>query len=257
MELIDTHTHLYCEEFDQDREEVIQRACEAGVTTMLLPAIDNESYERQEMMAQNHPELFHQMMGLHPTSVDERFREKLTTCKKRLFGNPEKYIAIGEIGLDFYWDRTFEKEQEEVLHEQFRWAIELNKPVDLHVRNSYGRMLEILEEKEFRLIRGVFHCFSGTLEQAMIAIEKGFYIGIGGAATFKKSNLPEIIANIPLDKIVIETDSPYLAPMPHRGKRNESAFVINVAKKIAEIKEVSFEQVAEQTTFNAKKIFCL
>lgn len=255
MQLIDTHTHLYCEEFDEDRQEVIQRAIEAGVTTMLLPAIDEKSYDRQEQLSQQYPGVFHQMMGLHPTSIDQDYQKKLSICRELLFSNPDKYIGIGEIGLDSYWDTSFEKEQSLALREQLNWALELGKPVDLHIRNCYKEIFEILQESDYERISGIFHCFSGSLEQAIKAIEMGFMIGIGGVVSFKKSELPKIVEAIPLEKIVLETDSPYLAPVPHRGKRNESAYILQVAQKIAELKNITLFEVAHQTSTNARSIF--
>ena len=263
--LIDTHSHIYAEEFDADRDEVVSRAEKAGVGLMLLPAIDGESYDRQEALAASRPDLFRQMMGLHPTSVDENFEASLDLAHNRLFSIPDKYIGIGEIGLDFYWDTTFREQQIEVLEQQTVWAKELDKPIVLHLRNgkdgnaetdAYAEVFCLLERCNYNG-RGIMHCFSGTLKDAQRAVEMGFLIGIGGVVTYKKSALPDIVRVLPLESIVLETDSPYLAPVPHRGQRNESAYVSIVAQKVAEIKGISFDEVADATTDNARRLFKL
>lgn len=264
MNFIDTHSHIYSEEFDEDREDVIERATAAGVSCILLPAIDPESYVRQEQLVQSRPDLFRQMMGLHPTSVTASYEEPLNEARQLLFATPEKYIGIGEIGLDFYWDTTYKKQQIEVLEEQFRWAESLRKPVVLHLRNgkevheatdAYKNVFRILEHHSG--LRGIMHCFSGTIEDARQAIEIGFLLGIGGVVTYKKSTLPSIVEEIPLEKIVLETDSPYLAPVPYRGKRNESSYVATVAQKVADIKQTTIEQVGEVSAANARALFGL
>lgn len=260
--LTDTHSHIYAEEFDSDRDEVIARAESVGVGLILLPAIDNESYDRQETLAMARPDLFRQMMGLHPTSVGTDYMSSLSVAKAKLYDKPQKYIGVGEIGLDFYWDTKFRDEQIEALETQFMWAEDLKKPVVLHLRSSkdgnadndaYATIFSILEKHP--LVHGIMHCFSGTLNDAHRAISMGFLIGIGGTVTYKKSTLPDIVRDIPLESIVLETDAPYLAPVPHRGKRNETAYVSLVAEKVAEIKGVSPDEVANITTGNAKKMF--
>ncbi len=253
--LIDTHSHIYAEEFDADRDEVVARAESAGVGMILLPAIDRESYDRQERLAVSRPDLFRQMMGLHPTSVKDNFREELETARALLFGDPDKYVGVGEIGLDLYWDTTFAREQEEALETQIEWAEELGKPIVLHVRNAYTELFALLDRHGSATYRGIMHCFSGTLDEARRAVEMGFLLGIGGVVTYKKSVLPDIVADVGLKNIVLETDSPYLAPVPHRGKRNESAYVAFVAQKVAEITATSVNEVALTTTQNAKKLF--
>ena len=257
MTLVDTHTHLYCEEFDNDRAEVVQRALQAGVDTMLLPAIDAESYERQHQLALSHPDHFREMMGLHPTSVKEDYREALSTAHQLLFQNPQQYVAVGEIGLDYYWDRTFEKEQLDALTIQLDWADELNLPVSLHVRNAYDDLFSLLRKRNRTHYQGVMHCFSGTVQQAYEAVEMGFHIGIGGVVTFKKSTMAEVAKAIPLERIVLETDAPYLAPVPHRGHRNESAFVLHIAQTVAQLRETPLDTIARVTTDNARKLFRL
>ena len=257
MQLIDTHTHIYCEEFDNDRDSVVQRALEAGVCHLIFPAIDDDSYSRQQAVADAYPQFISQMMGLHPTSVAADYQQRLLKAEEILFANPNHYVAVGEIGLDFYWDRTFEKEQVEALRQQLLWAKQLDKPVSLHCREANAEMLAILSEPQYHGLRGVFHCFSGTLEQALQAVRMGFCIGIGGVATFKKSTLPEIISHIPLQSVLLETDSPYLAPVPHRGQRNESAYVKEVAQKVADIFSLPIDEIALQTTHNARLLFHL
>lgn len=263
--LIDTHSHIYAEEFDNDRNEAIARAEAAGVGLILLPAIDNESYDRQETLALSRPDLFRQMMGLHPTSVDADYKAALELAHKKLVANPSEYIAIGEVGLDFYWDTTFRQQQTEALNQQIQWAEELHKPLVLHLRSgkdgstdtdAYAEIFRLLERCRYGG-KGIMHCFSGTLKDAQRAVEMGFLIGIGGVVTYKKSALPDIVRVLPLESIVLETDSPYLAPVPHRGQRNESAYVSIVAQKVAEIKGISFDEVADATTDNARRLFNL
>ena len=257
MQLIDTHTHMYGEEFDEDRALAVERAVNVGVTRMLLPAIDSTTLERQESLVRAYPNLFRQMIGLHPTSVTDDFESELGLVESKLKNNPNEYVAIGEIGLDLYWDKTFQEQQIEVLKYQMLLAEQYNKPVELHIRNAYPEMFDVLKDLNRPYYKGVFHCYSGTMEEAYQAIEMGFLLGIGGVLTYKKSLLPEIVKNIPLDKIVLETDSPYLAPMPYRGKRNESAYVLEVARKMSSIKEVELEEIAMQTTHNAISMFSL
>ena len=259
--LIDTHSHIYAEEFDADRDEVVARAEAAGVGCIVLPAIDSKSHSRQEALAMSRPGLFRQMMGLHPTSVGEDYREELETARALLFGTPCKYVAVGEIGLDFYWDTTYRQQQVEVVEIQLGWAEELGLPVALHLRSgkeqtpetdAYAEMFRILDG---RRCRGIMHCFSGTLDDALRAVEMGFLLGIGGVVTYKKSTLPDIVRAVPLESIVLETDAPYLAPVPWRGRRNETSYLVHVAQKVAEIKGTTVEEVSSVTTENAKKLF--
>lgn len=264
--LTDTHSHIYAEEFDIDRDEVIARAEKAGVGLILLPAIDRESYDRQEQLAESRPDLFRQMMGLHPTSVGENYTTDLELVRNKLFSNPDKYIGVGEIGLDFYWDTTYRNQQIEVLERQIGWAQELDKPIVLHLRNgkdgnsdndAYDAVFKLLERLSRNKYKGIMHCFSGTMEDAERAVDMGFCIGIGGTLTYKKSSLPEIVKALPLERIVLETDDPYLAPVPYRGRRNEPSYITFVAEKVAEIKNISSEKVADVTTANAKELFNL
>lgn len=263
--LTDTHSHIYAEEFDTDRDDVVARAEQAGVRLILLPAIDKESYDRQEALAASRPDLFRQMMGLHPTSVGEDYRSDLELAHDKLFSTPNKYIGIGEVGLDFYWDTTYRRQQIEALELQTGWAQALDKPIVLHLRNSkdgsadtdaYAEVFQLLDRCNYSG-RGIMHCFSGTMADAERAAELGFLIGIGGSLTYKKSTLPDIVRALPLESIVLETDSPYLAPVPYRGRRNESAYVSLVAQKVAEIKGISNDEVAEVTTTNACQLFAI
>lgn len=264
--LIDTHSHIYAEEFDEDRDEAIARAEKAGIGMILLPAIDSESHDRQHRLAGSRPDLFREMMGLHPTSVDANYEENLKIAHNKLFNETERYIAVGEVGLDFYWDTTFRKEQCEALTRQMRWARKLEKPIVLHLRSGREDCAESDAYAEvFRLIdcfgetppRGVMHCFSGTVEDALRAVELGFLIGIGGTLTYKKSTLPDVVRGIPIENIVLETDDPYLPPVPHRGQRNEPAYMVHVAEKVAELKGLSTDAVATITTNNARALFNL
>jgi len=263
--LTDTHSHIYAEEFDYDRDNVIARAETAGVGLVLLPAIDANSYERQERLAASRPDLFRQMMGLHPTSVDAEYGKALDIAQEKLFANPDKYIGIGEIGLDFYWDVTYRQQQIDALEQQIGWAEKTGKPIVLHLRsgkdgsddsNAYAEFFRLLERCRYSG-KGIMHCFSGSLDDAHRAVEMGFLLGIGGTVTYKKSTLPDIVRSLTLEDIVLETDAPYLAPVPYRGRRNESAYISLVAQKIAEIKETTFDIVAAATTDNARRLFGL
>lgn len=263
--LTDTHSHIYAEEFDTDRDEAIARAEAAGVGLILLPAIDKESYERQEELALSRPDLFRQMMGLHPTSIGTGYEDDLGLVNKKLFANPEKYVGVGEVGLDFYWDTTYRIQQIDALEQQIGWSEELDKPLVLHLRSgkdgdnndAYAEVFRLLERHGSSSYKGIMHCFSGSLSDAQKAVEMGFLIGIGGVVTYKKALLAEIVQSLPLESIVLETDSPYLAPVPYRCRRNESAYVTLVAQKVAELKGCSADTVADITTENAKKLFNL
>ena len=257
MPIIDTHCHMYDEAFDTDRAEAVQRAVDAGVTTMLLPAIDSQSVAALEALYNSNPAVFRKMTGLHPTSVKEDFWEELNLVEGLLADSPDDYVAVGEIGLDFYWDDTFRVQQIEALEYQFDMASRFHKPVALHVRKAYNEMFEVLKANSDKSLTGVFHCFGSSVQEARKAIDMGFYIGVGGVVTFKNATLAEVVRQIPLERILIETDAPYLAPVPYRGKRNESAYCTLVAQKIAELKDVDFETVAEVTTNNAKSLFNL
>lgn len=254
VQLIDTHSHLYDEAFDEDIDIVINNALEKGVTKIILPAIDSSTIERQKKLSASYPDIFYQMIGVHPTSIKEDYRKELDVVYNEISTNADSYLAIGEVGLDYYWDTTFAHEQQTALITQIEWANKYQKPVALHVRNAYTEMFEVLEKHSVDR-RGVLHCFSGTLSDAKRAVDMGYMLGIGGVVTFKKNELAKIVAELPLQNILLETDAPYLAPTPYRGKRNESAYVLNVAQTVAEIKNTSLEQVAETTLQNAVELF--
>lgn len=255
--LIDTHTHIYCEEFDDDRDAVVQRAVDAGVELMLLPAIDSATTLRQHQLAEQYPDHFRMMAGLHPTSVGENFEEELRLVKQQLESTPDRYVGIGEIGLDLYWDTSRRAEQEDVLMQQMQLAEQYNKPAALHIRNAYSEFFDLMKKINHEKYNGVMHCFSGTLDEALLGVEMGYYLGIGGVLTYKKSLLPEIVRQIPIECLLLETDAPYLAPVPHRGRRNESAYIVNVAQMMADIKGKSIEYIADATSENARQLFKL
>ena len=255
--MIDTHCHLYDEAFDNDRDQAVQRALDSGVNLMLLPGIDSSSHDRQEALASQYPTCFRQMMGLHPTSVTADYANELELVRQKLFNPQAVYVGIGEIGLDLYWDKTFLEQQREVLKTQMRWAKELDLPVCLHVRKAYNELFGLLRDLNFGSYRGVMHCFGGSVQEANKAIEMGFHIGIGGVVTFKNATLASVAASIPLERILLETDAPYLAPVPYRGKRNESAYIPLIAAHIAALRGISVQQVAEVTTASATGLFRL
>ena len=254
MKLADTHIHLYSQEFNTDRKFLIQRAIDAGITRFFLPNIDSSSISPMLLLSQQYPEHCFPMMGLHPCSVKENYKETLAIMEQHLA--LQKYYAIGEAGIDLYRDKTFIKEQEDAFRIQIEWAIQLNLPIAIHSRNSFDNIYTILAQISNPL-RGIFHCFSGTMEEARKIIDLGFHLGIGGVVTFKNSGLDKIVQQIDLKHIVLETDAPYLAPVPWRGKRNEPAYLLNVAQRVAELKNISVEEVAEITTGNAKNLFGL
>ena len=254
MTFIDTHTHLFSEEFDSDRTEMVQRAISAGVTKMFLPNIDRSSIFGMLALAIEFPENCFAMMGLHPCSVNEKYLEDLRIVDEWL--SKRKFIAIGEIGMDYHWDKTFINQQKDAFAKQIDWAKKHSLPIVIHQRECFDDLFEIVEMHYDASLRGIFHCFTGTLEQANKIISLGgFKMGIGGVVTYKKSELPEVLKNIDMKHIVLETDSPYLTPAPHRGKRNESSYLTFIAQKVAEIKEISIEEVAAITTKNAEEIF--
>lgn len=255
--MIDTHCHLYDEAFDNDRDQAVQRALDSGVNLMLLPGIDSSSHDRQEALASQYPACFRQMMGLHPTSVTADYANELELVRQKLFNPQAVYVGVGEIGLDLYWDKTFLEQQREVLKTQMRWAKELDLPVCLHVRKAYNELFGLLRDLNFGSYRGVMHCFGGSVQEANKAIEMGFHIGIGGVVTFKNATLASVAASIPLERILLETDAPYLAPVPYRGKRNESAYIPLIAAHIAALRGISVQQVAEVTTASATGLFRL
>jgi TatD DNase family protein len=251
--LIDTHTHLYAEQFDEDRSEAIERAKRRGIEKFFLPNIDRHSIPGMLELEATFPAQVFPMMGLHPCSVKADYQEELQIVENWL--QKRDFCAVGEIGIDLYWDKTFYKEQVEAFQIQAGWAKARDLPIVIHSRESIDILIELLEKMGEERPGGIFHCFTGTLEQAQKIIDLGFYMGIGGVLTFKNSGLDSVIREVPLDYLVLETDSPYLAPVPYRGKRNESAYIFEVAQKLASVKEVSVKEVEEKTTANAEKIF--
>ncbi|MDX1940645.1 MAG: TatD family hydrolase [Saprospiraceae bacterium] len=253
MNLIDTHTHLYLPEFDEDKDEMIRRAIEAHVNKMYLPNVDSETIEPMLALEAAYPDHCFAMMGLHPCSVKENYKEELAIVEEWLWKRP--FAAVGEIGIDLYWDQTFVKEQKEAFLIQCEWAKKLQLPIVIHTRNATQVAIDLVRTIKDERLYGIFHCFGGTLEEAEAIIDMGFYLGIGGVLTFKKSGLDKIMEVIDLQHIVLETDSPYLAPVPYRGKRNESAYILIIAEKLAEIKGIMVEEVARISSANAKKVF--
>lgn len=251
--LTDTHTHLYSEEFDHDRNEMIQRAIDAGVSLFFIPAIDSTCTESMYDLEKKHPENVFLMMGLHPTYVKENYEEELEHVANELA--KRKFYAVGEIGIDLYWDKTHLPQQQIAFRKQIQLAKQYKLPIVIHCREAFDEIFEILEEEKSEDLFGIFHCFSGTYEQALQAISYNMKLGIGGVVTFKNGKIDQFLNQIDLKHIVLETDSPYLAPIPFRGKRNESSYLINVAAKLAQIYNLSEEEIAAITTENSKVIF--
>lgn len=251
--LIDSHSHIYSEEFSSDRNEVIARALNAGIRKIVLPNIDSSTIKPMLDLADSDPKLFSPLLGLHPTSVKEDFRKELEIMEYWL--NRRKFAGIGEIGIDLYWDKTFINEQIEAFRIQIGWAKMAGIPVAIHVRDSFREVIEIIEQEKDKSLTGVFHSFTGNIDQALQVIDLGFKIGIGGIVTFKNSGLDIIAQQIDLKHILLETDSPWLAPVPHRGRRNESAYITAVASRIAFLHETSVEEVSKITTENAQQLF--
>lgn len=241
----------------EDRADWIQRLKKNQVGKVLLPNIDLESIEPMHTLCKAYPNTFYPMMGIHPCDVKENYLEVLDKVYTILKENPDKYCGVGEIGLDYHWDLTFQKEQKQALEMQFEWAIEFDKAVSIHSRKSNQDVIPLITQYAKKGLRGVMHCFSGSMQEAEKIIDCGFYLGIGGVLTYPKSGLQEVIKNITLDHIVLETDSPYLAPVPYRGKRNESAYVRDIATYLADLKGISLEEVAKITTENAMEIYKL
>ncbi len=256
MFFIDTHTHLFSTSFDEDRTAVVERAVKAGVETLLLPNIDLESIEPMYDLCNQFPQNCFPMMGLHPGSVDANWEMNLEIIRKNLF--ERKNYAVGEIGMDLYWDKTFQNEQAEAFRKQIAWAKELELPIVIHAREAFDEIFEIVDELNDERLTGVFHCFTGTVEQAKrIQNYGGFKIGIGGVLTYKKAELDLVLKEIELSEMILETDSPYLPPTPHRGKRNESAYLLHIAEKLADVKECTLKVIADTTTATAKELFKL
>ena len=253
MTLIDTHTHIYDSAFDADRAEVVQRAIDAGVGMMLLPNVDASTIQPMLATHEQFPDFTRMMMGLQPEEVKGDYRQVLDVMEKEL--EKDIFIGVGEVGLDFYWDATFEKEQLDAFETQLDWAKQLHLPLSIHCRNAFGFMVRILEKKQDGGLQGVMHCFTGTEEEAQAYLDLGFHLGLGGVVTYKNCGVKDYLHNIPLDRIVLETDAPYLSPIPHRGKRNEPAFMADTARRLAEYLDIPVEQLAEITTNNAKSLF--
>jgi TatD DNase family protein len=251
--ITDTHTHLYSEQFDEDRATMIKRAKDAGVSRFFIPAIDASYTERMLNLEKEYPYDVFLMMGLHPTSVKENYLEELAHVKKWI--DQKKFYAIGEIGIDLYWDKSFLKQQQEAFKTQIQWAKEKKLPIVIHCREAFDEIFEVLETEKNDDLYGIFHCFTGTLEQAKQAISYNMKLGIGGVATFKNGKIDKFLNEIDIQHIVLETDAPYLAPTPFRGKRNESAYITNVIDKLVDIYGVSFKEISEITTQNSKAVF--
>ncbi|MBI5856375.1 MAG: TatD family hydrolase [Sphingobacteriales bacterium] len=255
MTLIDTHSHIYLSEFNQDREKILERAQNEGISVVLLPAIDSSTHEQMLELETNSRGIYQSMMGLHPCSVKEDFEEELE--KARVYFEKRPFKAVGETGLDFYWDKTFISEQYKAFEEQIRWALEFDIPVVIHSRNSIDECIKMIAQYQKGKLKGVFHCFSGNTEQAKQIVDLGFFLGIGGVITFKNSGLDKVMEGIDLVNVVLETDAPYLAPVPFRGKRNEPSYLKYVVEKIALVKKVTSEEVGQLTTDRAQKLFKL
>ena len=255
MYLVDTHCHIYDHQFSLDRNEAMQRALDAGVKMMLLPNVDVSTIAPMLELHEQYPDCTRVMMGLQPEEVKEDYKEVLSTMEKEL----EKgiYAGVGEIGLDFYWDATFEKQQLDAFETQLDWANQLHLPLSIHCRNAFDKMVKILEKKQDGGLRGIMHCFTGTEEEAEVYLGLGFHLGLGGVVTYKNCGVKDYLVNLPLDRIVLETDAPYLAPVPCRGKRNEPAFLVHTAQKIADILQIHIEELASVTTKNAQSLFGL
>lgn len=254
MILTDTHTHLYSEQFKEDIDEVVQKAIKLGISRFFLPNIDSDYTAALLALAKKYPDNMFPMMGLHPCSVKADYQQELEQVEKML--SEHQIVAIGEIGIDLYWDKTFFKEQQAAFRHQIRLAKANNLPFVIHCRDAFDEIFEILDEENDENMRGIFHCFTGSLEQAQKIINYGgFKLGIGGVVTFKNAGLDKVVEQISLEHLVLETDAPYLAPVPYRGKRNESAYIIEIATKVANLKQVSLEEVAKITTSNSKTVF--
>jgi TatD DNase family protein len=253
MNLVDTHSHIYLSEFDADRGEMLKRAEDLGITRILMPAIDATTHQQMMDVESQYPTLCFSMMGLHPCSVNESFRDELSIVTKNF--ESRSFKAVGETGLDFYWDQSFKQSQFTAFHEQIELALHYNIPVVIHSRESIDDCIKVVAEHQKGKLKAVFHCFSGSNKQAKEIIDLGFFLGIGGVVTFKNSGLDKIMEGISLDAVVLETDAPYLAPVPFRGKRNECSYLKYVVEKLGLIKNLTPDQVASITTANAEKLF--
>lgn len=252
---VDSHTHLYLDAFEDDRDLMIQRALEAGVKRLLLPNIDSQTTEAVFSLAESYPGFCFPMMGLHPTSVKENYLDELKLIEEEL--DPERIIAIGETGIDLYWDKSFLRQQEDVFQTQIGWAQDLDLPLVIHARDSFPEIFSSLDRAGGPGLKGVFHSFTGTHEDLERALSYNFMIGINGIVTFKNSGLAKVVESIPREKLLLETDSPFLAPHPFRGRRNESSYLTEIAAKVAEIYNLKLEELARITTRNAEELFNL
>ncbi len=255
MNLIDTHTHIYDHQFSLDRNETVQRALEAGVGMMLLPNVDASTIAPMLELHEQFPDCTRVMMGLQPEEVKEDYKTVLALMEKELERNI--YIGVGEVGLDFYWDSTFEKQQLDAFETQLDWAKQLHLPLSIHCRNAFDKMTKILEKKQDGGLRGIMHCFTGTEEEAKIYLELGFHLGLGGVTTYKNCGVKDFLPRLPLNRIVLETDAPYLAPVPCRGKRNEPAFLVHTAQKIAEILQIPNNELVNAVSANTNSLFSI
>ncbi|MDW6002559.1 TatD family hydrolase [Vibrio mangrovi] len=253
--MIDTHAHVYAQEFDHDRDTVIQRALAQGIDTICMPNIDLDSIEPMLATEAAYPHVCRSMMGLHPCYVDQQVHQTLDTIYA--WFDKHDFIAVGEIGIDLYWDTTYRAEQENAFLTQLGWAKEKNLPVVIHTRNSMQETIDLLAQAQDGTLQGVFHCFGGSVEEARAIQDLGFHLGLGGVTTFKNGGMDKVIPHLDMDQIILETDCPYLAPVPHRGKRNEPAYTHLVAERIAGLKEISVEEVDKLTTTNAAQLFRL
>lgn len=253
MIVTDTHTHLYSEAFDADRKEIIERAIDNKIERMFVPAIDSTYTQAMHDLEAAYPEHIFLMAGVHPTHVKENYKEELLHVEELLV--KRSYVAIGEIGMDLYWDKSFLKEQQEAFRFQIQLAKKYKLPIVIHCRDAFDETFEILEQEKGQDLFGIFHCFTGTYEQAQQALSYNMKLGIGGVVTFKNGKIDQFINKIDLKRIVLETDSPYLAPKPYRGKRNETSYIIKVAEKLAELYGVSLQEIVTVTTENSKQVF--
>lgn len=251
---VDTHTHLYMPEYDQDRDEVVRNALNAGVRRFILPNVDMASVPLMQAFAEKYPEVSSMAMALHPTEVGDDYKDVLDVLGRNLYDASDDYIAVGEAGMDLYWDKTHEREQRDAFEQQVKWASDTKKPLIIHCREGLDATLDVLGK--YPDVRGVFHCFTGSDEDVKRIREAGdYYFGIGGVVTFKKSTLPAVLEGIPLERVLLETDSPYLAPTPHRGKRNDSSYIPLIAAKVAEVYGTSVEEIASRTSENSLRLF--
>jgi len=255
MHFIDTHAHVYAEELTSSMDMVIENSIKAGISKIIMPAIDSTTLDAMLKVEAQFPANCIAMMGLHPCYVKENYIEELKLVEDWI--GKRKFIAIGEIGLDFYWDKTFVKEQQFVFETQMQWAIDLQLPIAIHTRNAMGETIQAVKPFAKKGLRGVFHCFSGSKESAEQIIDMGFHLGLGGVLTYKNAGVAEAVKDIPMEYLVLETDAPYLAPVPYRGKTNEPAYMLEVAKKLAEIKSMPLHEIAAITTSNTEKLFGL